>query len=113
MDTKTDVMSVEDLLLEYVGLKAQVRALQHQIKAIHPDVLEALKDSAKKHEVGGAIVSVRQRKIYKYSDQVNWITEEIYERKQALKDRKQDEIDKGIAEVESIKESVYVHFTKA
>ncbi len=105
--------NVEELLFEYVGLKAQVRALQHEMAAIYPDVLEALKSSDSKREVGGAIVSVQSRKTYKYSDQIDLIAEEIKERKEVLKERKKEEVETGVAEIESVKESVFVRFKKA
>ena len=113
MDEASAEKNIDELLLEYVGLKAQVRALQHEMAAIYPDVLAALRSTDSKREVGGAIVSVHSRKTYKYSDQVNWISDEIKERKEALKQRKKEEVDTGIAEVESVTESVFVRFKKA
>ena len=110
MDEVTADMSIDDLLFEYVGLKAQVRALQHEMAAIYPDVLEALRSTNSRREVGGAIVSIRSRKTYKYSDQVNWIADEIKERKEALKKRKKEEVDTGVAEIESVKEALFVRF---
>ena len=110
MDSELKCKDVDELLFEYVGLKAQVRALQHEMAAIYPDVLEALKTSEKKHDVGGAIVSFRSRITYKYSAQVNWIAEEIRERKEALKERKKKEVDSGVAEIDSVKDIVFVKF---
>ena len=103
----------DELLFEYVGLKAQLRALQHQIAAIYPDVLEAIQSSPEKREVGGAVGSLQSRTTDKYSDQVNWIAEERRERKEALKARKKEEVETGIAEIESVKETVFVRFKKA
>ena len=37
--------NTEELLFQYVGLKAQVRALEHEMKALYPEVLRAMKDS--------------------------------------------------------------------
>ena len=104
-DTSTNA-HLDELLFEYVGLKAQVRALQHEMEAIYPDVLEAMKSLSDSREVGGAVVSVQLRNIYKYSDQVSRITDE-------LKARKKQEVDTGIAEIESVKETVFVRFKKA
>jgi len=106
MDDASGRKSVDELLFEYVGLKARVRALQHEMEAMHPDVLKAMKLSDNKHEVGGAVVSVQSRNIYKYSVQVGRITDE-------LKARKKQEVDAGIAEIESVKETVFVRFKNA
>ena len=113
MDELSADNNVGELIFQYVGLKAQVRALQHEMAAIYPDVLEALRSTDSKREVGGAIVSVQSRKTYKYSDQVNWISDEIKERKEALKQRKKEVVDTGIAEIETVMESVFVRFKKA
>jgi hypothetical protein len=112
MDSELEAKKIGDVVFEYVGLKAQVRALQHEMAVIYPDVLRELKSSDVKREVGGAIVSIRKRETYKYSDQVSWIEEEIKERKEALKIRKKKEVESGVAEIDSVKESVFVIFKK-
>lgn len=113
MDEVSSDKNIDELLFEYVGLKAQVRALQHEMAAIYPDVLAALRSANSKREVGGAIVSVQSRKTYRYSDQVNRIAEELKQRKETLNKRKKEEVDTGIAEIESVTESVFVRFKKA
>ena len=53
--------NVEELILQCVGLKAQVRALQHELAGIYPEFLDVLRSIYRRGEVGGAIVSVQSR----------------------------------------------------
>jgi len=75
------------------------------MEAMYPDVLEAMKSLTDKQDVGGAVLSVQSRNIYKYSDRVDSMVDE-------LKARKKQEVDTGVAEIESIKETVFVRFKK-
>ena len=106
MNDEPTNQSTDELLFQYVGLKAQVRALQHEMKDIYPQVLAAMKMSEEKRDIGGAVLSYQSRKNYRYSDQIQKISDE-------LKTRKKNEIETGVAEVESITESVVVRFKKA
>lgn len=106
MNESNDQTDLDNLLFHYVGLKAQIRALQHEMQSIYPSILEAMEDSDEKREIGGAVVSYRKRKKYKFSDTILRLTDE-------LKVRKKHEIDVGIAEVESETGAVYVRFKKA
>jgi len=106
MEGPNEQKDIDELLFDYVGLKAQVRALQHEMRSIYPTILEAMKDVSDKREVGGAIVSYQTRKKYRFSDKIQTLTEE-------LKVRKKHEIETGIAEVESESGTVFVRFKKA
>ena len=103
VDDSAPSSGTEELLFQYVGLKAQVRALQHEMKALYPDVIRVMKESEDKREVGGALVSYQTRNRYKFSQQIQTLSEE-------LKVRKKHEIESGVAEVESVTESVVVKF---
>ena len=105
MDNSSEKTNIDELLFHFVGLKAQVRALQHEMGSIYPTVVEVMKDLDEKREIGGAVVSCQTRKTYKSSENIRTLTEEI-------KMQKKHEIESGVAEVESVTDSVIVRFKK-
>ena len=105
MDEQSESKGLDELLFHYVGLKAQIRALQHEMRGIYPTILEQMQGSEEKREVGGAIVSYRTRKKYKFSETIRILREE-------LKLLKRHEIDNGIAEVESETGMIFVRFKR-